>query len=127
MNAATMNGTGEAAIGSALEAVDKIGSALKSAAPGQYLVRSNIEPVSFDPDTMSIHELEQHARAMRSAYLLKTIKAIIFAVESWFDRRAQRDLEDYLAASQNLADLESRMRRYEDKTSLFSSRGLRYD
>ena len=31
-------------------------------------------------------------------------------VDAWFQRREQRDLEAYLAASQNVAELETRMR-----------------
>jgi hypothetical protein len=127
MSEAIMEKAGQAAIGRALEAVDKIGSALKSAKPEQNLMRSNIGTVKFDPATMSIHQLEQQARAMRSAYLLKLIKTGLGALESWFERRAQRDLEDYLAASQNLADLESRMRRYADKHPLFNAMGPHYD
>jgi hypothetical protein len=127
MSEAIMDRAGEAAIGHALNAVDKIQSALKSASPEQYLMRSSIDAPGFDPTSMSIHQLEQHARAMRSAYLLRIIKSIISAVENWFERRAQRDLEDYLAASQNLADLESRMRRYADKRLLFNAMGPHYD
>jgi hypothetical protein len=90
---------------------------LQGADSGTNLMRSNMEPAG---EVFSIIELEQQARAMRAVYIFQLLKWALTAIDNWFARRAQRDLEDYLAESQNLADLEARMRRYAARRAPFN-------
>lgn len=80
-------------------------------------MQSNMHPAG---EYFSVIELEQEARAMRAAYTFHLLKWVLTAIDNWFARRAQRDLEDYLAESQNLADLEARMRRYAARRAPFN-------
>jgi hypothetical protein len=82
------------------------------------LVQSNMqmEWTSAMPDIAAI---KRRAEAMRNAYIRSLVHAAFAALENWFARRQQQELEDYLADSQNLADLESRMRRYAGKRAAF--------
>src|SRR5271165_24038 len=84
---------------------------------GANLMRSNMEPAGA---YYSVVELERQARAMRAAYVFELLKWMLSAIDNWFARRAQRELEDYLAESQNLADLEARMRRYAARRAPFN-------
>src|SRR5476651_1185345 len=99
----------------------KLGGALNQAFSEPNLVQSSMGLSDTGPATIDIFEIERQARALRAAYMLRSFKAMLFAIDQWFTRRAQNDLESYLASSQNLADLESRMRRYGDQHSPFNA------
>jgi hypothetical protein len=107
--------------GPASAALDKLSGALKQAFSEPNLVQSSMGLSDTGPATIDIFEIERQARALRAAYMLRSFKAMLFAIDQWFTRRAQNDLESYLASSQNLADLESRMRRYGDQHSPFNA------
>ncbi len=107
--------------GAAQVSFGRLGIALKQAFSEPNLVQSSMGLSDPGPMTIDIFEIERQARALRAAYMLRTFKAMIFAIDKWFTRRAQNDLESYLAASQNLADLESRMRRYGDQHAPFNA------
>jgi hypothetical protein len=62
-------------------------------------------------------ELERQARAARSAWVGGKLKSFFEALVRKFERAGQAEMEDYLAASQSLADLEERIHRYERKRS----------
>jgi hypothetical protein len=53
------------------------------------------------------------ARATRRVWVGSKLKSYYEALVRKFERAGQAELENYLAASQNLADLEQRIRRYE--------------
>lgn len=127
MASALMHDAREGSMAAALAAVDRLGNSLKAAVSHAQLVQSNIIQEATRTDAFSIAELEQEARAMRAAVMLRMAKSMIAAIDNWFDRRAQRQLEEYLAASQNLSDLEARMRRYTDKGSPFVPAQGHYD
>jgi hypothetical protein len=82
------------------------------------LVQSNMQ-MEWSPGMPDIPAIKRRAEAMRNAYIRSLFIAAFLALENWFARRQQQDLEDYLADSQNLADLESRMRRYAGKRGAF--------
>jgi hypothetical protein len=107
--------------GSASAALNKLGGALKQALSEPNLVQSSMGLSDTGLKPIDIFEIERQARALRAAYMLRSFKAMLFAIDQWFTRRAQNDLESYLASSQNLADLESRMRRYGDQHSPFNA------
>ncbi len=121
MNSTSLAGAHGNPGGSASEAFSKLGGALKQAFSEPSLVQSSMGLSDTGPETIDIFEIERQARALRAAYMLRSFKAMLFAIDKWFTRRAQNDLESYLANSQNLADLESRMRRYGDQHSPFNA------
>jgi hypothetical protein len=85
---------------------------------GADLVQSNMQ-TEWSSGTPDIAAIKRSAEAMRNAYILSLLQAAFAALENWFARLQQQELEDYLADSQNLADLESRMRRYAARRTAF--------
>ncbi len=55
----------------------------------------------------------QQKYAMGGAWVGSKLKSYYEALVRKFERAGQAEMENYLAASQNLADLEERIRRYE--------------
>ena len=55
----------------------------------------------------------RQARTRRSAWVGSKLNPYYEALVRKFERAGQAEMENYLAASQNLADLEERIRRYE--------------
>lgn len=48
------------------------------------------------------------------------VKSIWLAIKNWFENADRRDLERYLSQAQNHADLETRMRKWQDnKNKIF--------
>jgi hypothetical protein len=127
MSGALTQNPGNAAVITALAAVDKLGTALKAAVSQAQLVQSNILTDASGFDSFSIHALEQQARAMRAECIARTFRGWLAAIDNWFERRRQQELDDYLAASQNLADLEVRMRRFTEKVPQFDAMHAQYD
>lgn len=76
-------------------------------------VRSNM-PLENAPDSgVDVVEIERQARAARSAWVGSKLKSYYEALVRKFERAGQAEMENYLAASQSLADLEERIRHYE--------------
>jgi hypothetical protein len=63
------------------------------------LVRSNMQ-MEWSSGMPDIPAIKRRAEAMRTAYIRSVIQAAFAAIENWFARRQQQDLEDYLAGSQ---------------------------
>jgi hypothetical protein len=82
------------------------------------LVQSNMQ-MEWSSGMLDVAAIKRRAETMRTAYIRGLVAAAFAALENWFARRQQQDLEDYLADAQNLADLESRMRRYAGKRAAF--------
>ena len=88
----------------------------------QNFVRSNIASESAvtalpAAPALVVATLEQRARAARSAWVGSKLKSFYVALVRKFERGGQAELENYLAASQSLADLEERIRHYERRHS----------
>jgi len=77
--------------------------------------------------TPDIQAIRRRAEAMRTAYIRGKVEAVFAALENWYARLRQREFEEYLAGSQNLAELESRMRRYTVKRSAFGMMNANFD
>lgn len=60
---------------------------------------------------------DENARAARRSWVGSKLHAYYEALVRKFERAGQSELENYLAASQNLAELEDRMRRWERRQS----------
>ena len=76
-------------------------------------VRSNIR-VGRTPEARVDAAVPQpQSRARRSVWVGSKLKPYYEALVRKFERAGQAEMENYLAASQNLADLEERIRRYE--------------
>jgi hypothetical protein len=91
-----------------------------------HLVQSNMT-TELLPGRFDIQAIRRRAEAMRAAYIRSRLDAVWSAIESWFARRQQRELENYLADSQSLAELESRMRRYALRRAPFGCMGPDYE
>ena len=87
------------------------------------LVHSNMG-ARWAPDAQA---LRSGAEFTRTAYLRNKLELLWTALENWFGRQREREFEDYLADSQNLADLESRMRRYSIKRNAFGLNTPNFD
>jgi hypothetical protein len=94
------------------------------------LVQSNMS-MEWVPETPAgipdIQAIRRRAEAMRTAYIRGKVEAVFAALENWYARLRQREFEEYLAGSQNLAELESRMRRYTVKRSAFGMMNANFD
>jgi hypothetical protein len=78
-----------------------------------YFVRSNI-PVETAPEPgVDVAAIERQASAARAAWIGSKLKSYYEALMRKFARGGQAEMENYLAASQSLADLEERIYRYE--------------
>lgn len=78
-----------------------------------FIVQSNISANTATEPRIDISAIEQRARAERSAYIGSKLLSYYQALVRKFERAGEAGREDYLAASQSLADLEDRIRRYE--------------
>jgi hypothetical protein len=90
------------------------------------LVQSNMAS-DWTPDAPDALAVRNRAEFMRTAYLRAKLEAFWDAIEGWFERQQDRELEDYLADSQNLADLETRMRRHSIKRNAFGLNSPNFD
>ncbi len=71
-------------------------------------------PVSDAPEVeVDFVALERAARAARSAWIGSKLQSFYQALVRKFERAGSAELENYLAASKSLAELEERIRRYE--------------
>ncbi|MBE0625128.1 MAG: hypothetical protein IH606_09990 [Burkholderiales bacterium] len=77
------------------------------------IVQSNMHLNTEPEPRIDINAIEHRARAARSAWIGSKLKAYYQALVRKFERAGEAGREDYLAASQSLADLEERIRRYE--------------
>jgi hypothetical protein len=93
---------------------------------GLDLVQSNMT-TELRPGSVDIQAIRRRAEALRAAYIRSRLDAVWSAIENWFARRQQRELENYLADSQSLAELESRMRQYAARRMPFGCMGPDYD
>ena len=89
----------------------------KSATCRSSLVRSNIGTGSAPEPDADVATLERQAKAARSAWVGSKLKSYYEALVRKFARGGPSELENYLAASQNLADLEERILRYQSMQS----------
>ncbi|MBE0620528.1 MAG: hypothetical protein IH605_08060 [Burkholderiales bacterium] len=62
---------------------------------------------------LNLAAIEERARAARSAWIGSKLKSYYEALVRKFEKAGEAEMENYLAASQSLADLEERIRRYE--------------
>jgi hypothetical protein len=76
-------------------------------------VHSNIGAESAPKLEVDAPALVRQASAARSAWIGSKLKSYYEALVRKFARGGQSEMENYLAASQSLADLEERIRRYE--------------
>ena len=76
-------------------------------------VRSNMRAERVPEPGVDVAALERQARPTRSAWVGSKLKSYYEALVRKFEHAGQAEMENYLAASQNLADLEERIRRYE--------------
>ena len=77
------------------------------------LVHSSIAGADVPPLEIDLEVIEVQARAARAAWIGSKLKSLFQNLVYWFERSDQAELEHYLAASESLADLEVRIRRYE--------------
>ena len=84
-----------------------------------HFVRSNTRLESAPKPGVDGAEFEQHARATRGVWVGSKLKSFYQALVRKFEGARQAEMESYLAASQNLADLEERIRRYERMQSRY--------
>jgi ribosomal protein S20 len=77
------------------------------------IVQSNIRENTAPEPSIDISAVEQRARAERSAYIGSKLKSYYQTLVRKFERAGEAGKEDYLAASQSLAELEDRIRRFE--------------
>jgi hypothetical protein len=76
-------------------------------------VRSNIRAESAPETGVDAGTRARQARVGRSVWVGSKLKSYYEALVRKFEHAGQAEMENYLAASQNLADLEERIRRYE--------------
>src|ERR1039458_3137613 len=85
----------------------------KTGTCGADIVHSNIGAESAPKLEVDAPALVRQAIAARSAWIGSKLKSYYEALVRKFARGGQSEMENYLAASQSLADLEERIRRYE--------------
>jgi hypothetical protein len=83
------------------------------------VVQSNMPAESTPELGVDFVALERQARAARSAWVGSKLKSFYQALVRKFERAGAAEMENYLAASQNLAELEERIRRYERGQPLY--------
>jgi hypothetical protein len=76
-------------------------------------VRSTIRAESQPGAVVEAAAPKRQARAAPGAWVGSKLKPYYEALVSKFERAGESELENYLGASQSLADLEQRIRRYE--------------
>jgi hypothetical protein len=80
---------------------------------GVMVVQRNSRLQSAAEAGLDLAAVEERARAARSAWMGSKLKSYYEALVRKYEKAGQAKMENYLAASQNLADLEERIRRYE--------------
>lgn len=81
-----------------------------AAALRMFVVRSNMRADREPEFMLDFTAIEQQARAARSAWIGSKLKSYYQALVRKFERAGPAEKENYLAASQCLADLEERIR-----------------
>jgi hypothetical protein len=90
-----------------------LGQAVKTAVSETSFVHGNMRLEGMSGHAFDSAALERRARAARSAWVGSKLKSYYQALVDKFERAGRSELENYLAASENLADLEDRIRRFE--------------
>jgi cell division inhibitor SulA len=85
----------------------------KTPAPAASFVRSNIQAEAANEPVLDLRAIEQTAHALRGATVAHLLKAAYTAVVDWLERIDTQERDNFFAAAENLADLESRQRHYE--------------
>lgn len=98
---------------------DDASGALRTAAFRTHFVRSNMSAESALELEVDIPTIERQARAARAAWIGSKLKSYYEALVRKFARGGQAEMENFLAASQSLADLEERIHRYERMQSRY--------
>ena len=88
-------------------------TAYEGHSPTLDFVRSNIQAEAANATALDLHALEQTARHMRTAEIVRLLRSAYDAVVDWLDRQDQYERDSFFAASANLADLEQRQRHWE--------------
>src|SRR5476649_2231772 len=88
-------------------------SAWDAAVSRAPFVRNNMRAESAPERGVDAAALQRQARATSRVWVGSKLKSYYEALVRKFERAGQAEMENYLAASQNLADLEERIRRYE--------------
>ena len=83
------------------------------------LLRSNMPAKSISDPGVDFVAPERQAGIARSTWVGSKLKSYYQALVLKFERAGSAGLENYLAASQNLAQLEERIRRYERMQALY--------
>jgi hypothetical protein len=78
----------------------------------KILQRSSPAPAASSP-ALDIAEIEARARALRAAAIAEMAGRAWTWLGTYFERARRRRQEEYLARSQNLAELEHRLRKLE--------------
>src|SRR5512140_2149656 len=86
------------------------GRAGTAALPTAKLVRSNIPVDGLSENGIDFAAVEAQARAARSAWVGSKLKSFYESLVRKFERAGAAERENYLAASQCLAELEERIR-----------------
>jgi len=68
---------------------------------------------SAEPQRVDIADIERQARALRAATVRAALASFWAWVERSFETARRRRVEDYLARSQSVAELEARLRQLE--------------
>ena len=82
-----------------------------------YFVHSNIRVESTLEPAIDYAAIERQARAARNAWIGSKLKSYYQALVGKFERAGEAERENFLGASQALAELEERIRREERRQS----------
>lgn len=77
------------------------------------VVRRTSDVASATLPRLDLAGIEEQARAARSAWIAGRLEFYYAALVRKFKRAGKSELENYLAESRDLADVEERLRRYE--------------
>lgn len=97
----------DAAIGASVRTV------FETPAAAVDFVHSNNHVEAANETVLDLNAIEQTARAMRGAEIVRLLKAAYTAVVDWLERSGNYERDNFFAASANLADLELRQRYWE--------------
>jgi len=76
------------------------------------MLQRKITPAA-DPQRVDLAEIERQARALRAAAVQSAFASLWSWVERFFETARRRRIEEYLARSQSVAELEARLRKLE--------------
>ena len=85
----------------------------KSASFRTAFVHSSITGADVPALELDLETIKARARRARVAWVGNKLKSLFKALVYRFERGDQAEMEHYLAASESIADLEVRIRRYE--------------